>query len=176
DLLFLRRASILDALTGSLCDDTLQTEGSAQTLERLARANHLVTLPTRGWYRLHQLFRDLLFDDLAQAEPQLTHALHARAADWHEARGDRESALDHAEAAGDADRVASLIAEVALPVSCRGRATIVERWLDRFGASELERYPALAVHGSRLHALRGRSAEAERWLAAADQSARARRR
>ena len=176
DLLFLRRASILDALTGPLCDDVLQTEGSAHTLERLARANLLVALPTRGWYRLHRLFRDVLSDDLAKEEPQLIPILHRRAADWHEARGDRESALDHADAAGDADRVASIVASVAFPVSCRGRAATLEHWLERFDAPQFERYPALAVHASRLHALRGHSWDAERWLAAAERGARSRRR
>ena len=38
DLRFLRRSSILGALSGPLCDSVLQTEGSESDLERIARA------------------------------------------------------------------------------------------------------------------------------------------
>src|SRR5262249_35239730 len=44
-----------------------------------------------------------------------------------------------------------------------------ERWLARFDKPALlERYPAVALHGSWVHARRGRSVEAERWLEIAE--------
>jgi LuxR family maltose regulon positive regulatory protein len=169
DLRFLRRTSVLGAMSGPLCDSVLQTDDSERVLEKIARANLLVQLERgRGWFRVHHLFRDLLLRDLTEVEPQLIRTLHHRAADWYEARGELETALEHADAAGDMDRVAATVATTAFALSCRGGTSTLERWLERFDAAGLERYPALAVHGSRIHALQGRAAEAERWLTAAE--------
>jgi LuxR family maltose regulon positive regulatory protein len=50
-----------------------------------------------------------------------------------------------------------------------GRVSPLERWLRRFNhPALLERYPALALHGSFIHARRGRSVQAERWLEIAE--------
>ena len=176
ELRFLRRTSILGALSEPLCNAVLGAEDSGFELEKIARANlFLVPLERRrGWFRFHRLFRDLLVRELAQEEPELIPTLHRRAADWYERRGEFEAALEHADAASDADRVAVIISALAFPLSCRGRTATLERWLERFDAANLERYPGLAVHGSRIHALRGRAAEAERWLEAAQRGARSR--
>src|SRR5213076_3402798 len=86
---------------------------------------------------------------------------------------DRDTALDHAEAAGDADRVAELLTATTLPAACQGRAHDIERWLGRFSATwQLERYPKVALQGSWIHAFRGRAGEAERWLQIAERGVR----
>jgi LuxR family transcriptional regulator, maltose regulon positive regulatory protein len=169
-LRFLRRTSVLDRMSGPLCDAVLQDEGSARELEKIERAN-LFVVPLdnrREWYRFHHLFRELLQRELAEQEPQLVSALHSRAADWFEANGDRESALEHAYTAGDTDRAAEILAAIALPVYYSGRVVTLERWLRRFErAGLIERYPAVALQGCRIHALRGRPELAKRWLGAA---------
>jgi len=108
ELRFLRRTSILAGLSEPLCNAVLQQEGSGAELEKIARANlFLVPLPRgRGWFRFHRLFRDLLLRELAQEEPDLIPTLHRRAADWYEAHGELEPALEHADAAADPARVA----------------------------------------------------------------------
>ncbi len=68
---FLLRTSILDQLSGALCDAVLrEPAGSAQaTLEELERAN-LFIVPLddeRRWYRYHHLFADLLRQRLQQS-------------------------------------------------------------------------------------------------------------
>ena len=68
---FLKYTSILDRMSGALCDAVLETTGSAQTLEKLARANGFV-VPLdrrREWYRYHHLFGQLLRDELERSEP-----------------------------------------------------------------------------------------------------------
>jgi LuxR family transcriptional regulator, maltose regulon positive regulatory protein len=169
-LRFLRRTSVLDRMCGPLCDAVLEDECSARELEKIERANlFLVPLDNRReWYRYHHLFRELLQRELAEQEPDLVPALHGHAADWFEANGDRESALEHAYAAGDTDRAAEILAAIALPVYYSGRVATLERWFNRFErAGLLERYPAVALHGCRIHALRGRPEQAKRWLEAA---------
>jgi LuxR family transcriptional regulator, maltose regulon positive regulatory protein len=169
-LRFLRRTSVLERMCGPLCDAMLQDEGSAQELEKIERANlFLVPLDHhREWYRYHHLFRDLLQRELVEHEPEIVPLLHSRAADWFEAHRDEESALEHASAAGDLDRAARLLTVLVLPLYYSGRVATLEGWLARFErAGVLEQHPAVAVQGCRIHALRGRAEEAERWLDAA---------
>jgi LuxR family maltose regulon positive regulatory protein len=169
-LWFLRRTSILDRVSGPLCDAVLEDEGSARELEKIERANlFLVPLDNRReWYRYHHLFRELLQGELAETEPDLVRALHGRAADWYEATGDRESALEHSYAAGDTDRAAAILTEIAFPVYYSGRVATLERWLRRFErAGLLNRHPVVALHGARIHALGGRAEQAWSWLDAA---------
>jgi LuxR family maltose regulon positive regulatory protein len=178
ELRFLRRASALDVLSGSLCDAVLQEEGSARGLGKIARAN-LFLFPierARGWYRFHPLFRDVLHRELTEEEPEAIPHLHRRACEWYQARGQLEPALKHADAAGDMERAAAIISRLAFPLSFHGRVRTVEEWLAHFDPASLRRYPTLAVHGSRIHAMRGRAAEAERWLQAAEDGVRRNRR
>jgi LuxR family maltose regulon positive regulatory protein len=154
-------------MSGPLCDQLLERTDSARELVSIEKANlFLVPLDRhREWYRYHHLFHDLLARELTEREPELLAVLHRRAADWYEENGDPESALEHADASGDADRVARLVASLALPVYYSGRVSAVESWLDRFAENEQrERYPAVAVIGGWIHALQGQATEAERWL------------
>jgi LuxR family maltose regulon positive regulatory protein len=170
-LRFLRRTSVLDRMCGPLCDAVLQDEGSARELEKIERANLLLVGldDRREWFRYHHLFRELLESELTLEEPELVPELHRRAADWFEAQGDRESALEHAFSAGDYDRAAAILAAVAMPVYYSGRVATLEGWLKRFERAGLvERYPVVALHGYRIHALRGRAGRAERWLQEAE--------
>jgi LuxR family transcriptional regulator, maltose regulon positive regulatory protein len=167
---FLRRTSVLERMSGPLCDAVLADTGSARELEKIERSNlFLVPLDhRREWYRYHHLFRDLLQRELAETEPELVPTLHRRAADWYEAHGDPESALEHAAAEGDDDRTARIVTAIALPVYFSGRVATVERWLERFDAGRRERYPGVALMGAWVHGLRGRREEAQEWLAAAE--------
>jgi LuxR family maltose regulon positive regulatory protein len=166
-LTFLRETSVLGKMSGPLCDRVLERTESTAELASIERSNlFLVPLDRHGeWYRYHHLFHDLLARELTETEPELVPELHRRAADWYEENGDPESALEHADASGDKDRVARLVASLAQPVYYSGRIKTVESWLDRFGdEAELEQYPAVAVIGGWIHALQGQATDAERWL------------
>ncbi|MGN6430267.1 MAG: AAA family ATPase [Gaiellaceae bacterium] len=175
---FLRRTSVLEKMSGALCDAVLERDDSAASLGALERSN-LFLVPVdreRGWYRYHRLFRELLNRELADVEPDLVADLNRRAAEWYETHGDPESALGHAHAAGDSDEAARILSSIALTVHHSGRAALLETWLRPFDDEDrLERYPGVAVNGSRIHAVRGRPEDAERWLAAAERGAVAHR-
>ncbi len=170
-LLFLRRTSVLEKMSGALCDATLARKRSFEELEALKRANlFVIALDRKGeWYRYHPLFRDLLRRELLETEPDLVEALGGRAADWFELHDDPESALAHSLAVGDTDRAARIFAKIALPTYCSGRGATVAMWLEQFDERELHRYPAVAVQGARIYALRGATAKAERWFYQAEQ-------
>ena len=158
-------------MCGPLCDATLERQRSSAVLERLESRNLLV-VPLdrrREWYRYHHLFRELLSSELRRREPEMVSELHRRAAEWYEANGMPETAIDHAQAAGDADTVARLVLQLANPVWASGRSDTVLRWMEWFEANHLiERYPAIAVHGALMFALAGRPGDTERWAAAAE--------
>jgi LuxR family transcriptional regulator, maltose regulon positive regulatory protein len=168
---FLTRTAVLERMSGPLCDAILETTGSAQVLASLEESN-LLLVPLdrqRRWYRYHHLFHELLSAGLERREPELVPALHARAAGWCEANGLPESAIDHAQAAGDADRVARLVWKLALPAYGAGRADTTRRWFGWFeDQGLLGRYRSVAVLGAWLQALVGEPVAAERWADAAE--------
>jgi LuxR family transcriptional regulator, maltose regulon positive regulatory protein len=170
---FLVRTSILERLSGPLCDITVGATGSGRILDRLERSNLLVIpLDRRGeWYRYHHLFRDLLQAELQQREPEMIPELHTRAAAWYEANRFPEEAIEHAQDAGDADRVARLLLDTINPVWASGRLETVLRWIEWFpGNTHIEEHPAIAVHGALIHALIGNAGDAERWATAAERT------
>ena len=171
---FLTRTSILDRMCGPLCDATVGRQGSSRVLEQLENRNLLV-VPLdrrREWYRYHQLFRELLHTELRRSEPDTVTDLHARAAAWYEANAMPEAAIEHAQAAGDADRVARLVLTVMQPVWASGRVDTVLRWMEWLGDKDgVDHYAAIAAHGALIYALLGQPGAAERWAAAAVRAA-----
>ncbi|MGA9398169.1 MAG: LuxR C-terminal-related transcriptional regulator [Anaerolineaceae bacterium] len=107
---FLLHTSILDRLSGPLCDSVLGSPSASgqETLEYLERANlFIVPLDNeRHWYRYHHLFGDLLRQRLGK--PADLAEFHLRASQWHEESGDLGAAFHHAIAAGDFVRAARL--------------------------------------------------------------------
>ena len=175
DLLrFLRRTSVLDRLTAPLCDAVLAKTGSAAVLDELER-QHLFVVPLdhrREAYRYHRLFRELLQRELAREEPALVPKLNRRAAAWLEASGASEEAIAPATAAGDLDRVASIVTRLGARAHGQGRAADVERWLAPFDEpGVLGRYPGVAAIGAWLYAVAGSSDLARRWADAAASAA-----
>jgi LuxR family maltose regulon positive regulatory protein len=165
---FLTRTAVLGCMCGPLCDAVLGTTDSGRVLESLESSNLLV-VPLdrrREWYRYHDLFRELLRAELGRREPELVEELHARAAAWCERNGLPEMAIGHAQAAGDADRVARLVWDRAQPAYASGRADTARRWLAWFDDRGLmDRYPQIAFIGAEAGVLLGDPAAAERLAA-----------
>ncbi len=165
---FLTRTSILEQMTGDLCDAVLERRGSARMLEALERSNAFVVSldRARAWYRCHNLVRDLLAEELRRSEPGAVAPLLLRAADWCSTSGHPVTAVRYAQAAGDPARVAALIERATQPVYQTGRSATVEQWFTWFAANgDPHAYPAVAVIGALFHATTGQSSEADRWAA-----------
>jgi len=167
---FLTATSILDRLSGPLCDAVLQTTGSAGKLEELEQSNlNVVPLDrTREWYRYHHLLRDALRSELLRRDQAGIPALHRRAAAWLEGHGQPVAAVDHALAAGDLDHAARLIAPLVLVLERSGRGATTRRWLDALGPEAVEQRPELALAAGWFAALEGDGTVAQRWLASAE--------
>jgi LuxR family maltose regulon positive regulatory protein len=144
---FLLETSVLERLTGPLCDAvTGRTDGRAM-LEALERQN-LFLIPldaNRRWYRYHHLFADVLRARLLDDRPGDVAALHRRASNWFDRSGHPEAAVRHALAAGDTVLAADLV-ELAIPSMLRERReSVVRRWVGQLPADVIRNRPVLAV-------------------------------
>ena len=144
---FLTRTSLLDRLSGPICDTVADTRGSDKLLIQISRANLLLSpLDADGtWFRYHTLFAEMLRAELHRLEPELVPTLHARASLWLEAHGDASAAVAHALAGDDPRRAAELVwAQLPHRISTGRRAT-VERWLDAFDRHDVVSDPLLSL-------------------------------
>jgi LuxR family transcriptional regulator, maltose regulon positive regulatory protein len=176
DRRLLSRTSVLEEVSGPLCDAVLGSSDSAARLERIARSNLFVTGVGTGRphvYRLHTMLREALNAELRRCEPGYAETIAVAAADWAGERGDLELAGDYAWAAGDRDRFAAIFEQGSRSLFNTGRRATLERWLARLDDVELlERHPAVAVCGAFLHTLSGRREEADAFAAAAERAPR----
>jgi len=129
---FMVKMSILERMTGGLCDAVARTQSSAGTLHTLARSNlFFVELDDRrDWYRYHHLLQACLHAELAREDPAAVRELHCRAASWYLAHGYVSDAVHHTVACGDHDAARELIAQHWAPmmmVTAGDRD--VEEWL-----------------------------------------------
>ncbi len=167
---FLLDTSVLDQLTGSLCDGVTGRNGGRETLEALERAN-LFVVPLddqRQWFRYHHLFADALRTQLAAQDPGRVQRLHRAAAGWYAEQGMLADAVPHALAGADAERAADLI-ELALPDLRRRRQThTILDWLVPLPDDVVRRRPLLATFLAWSRLAEGDVDGVEPWLAAAE--------
>ena len=170
---FLLQTSILDRLSGSLCDAvTGQEEGNAR-LEALERGNFFVVPldDKRHWYRYHHLFAEVLSAHLMAEQPNQVATLHRRASAWYERNGSEADAIRHALAAEDFGRAADLV-EMAIPAMARSRQEArVLGWLKALPYELVRARPVLSVHyagalllNGELEGVEARLRDAEQWL------------
>ena len=151
---FLIQSSVLEELSGPLCDATLATTGSGAMLETLESSNLLV-VPLdrrRDRYRYHHLFRDLLRMELEHRAPELVAGAHRarirlvrNGGSDGPGRGvrDRRASRRSRRRADRPSRQATYLG---------GRASVVRAWIEWFGEhGELDRFPAVAVIGAWFH-------------------------
>ncbi len=176
---FLLRTSILERMSGPLCDAVLldpAVSGQA-TLEYLDRAN-LFIIPLdneRRWYRYHHLFAELLRQRLHQslapspgdAQSQVNE-LHLRASQWYEEHGLEIEAFYHAAAAHDIERAARLIEGKGIPLHFRGAVTAILDWLESLPKTVLDARPWLWWRYASLLLVNGQTTGVEEKLQAAE--------
>jgi LuxR family maltose regulon positive regulatory protein len=144
---FLLGTSILERLTGPLCDAVLETSASGQMLQALDRRN-LFVVPLddrRGWYRYHHLFADVLRAHLHAEQPDRLADLHRRAAGWHHDAGDVVLAVRHALAAGDVEQAATWCELSMNELRRTRREAVLRGWVDDLPDAVVRERPVLAI-------------------------------
>src|SRR6185312_5495815 len=154
---FLLRTSVLERMSGPLCDALLDRTGSAVRLADAERRGlFVVPLDRDGeWYRYHRLFREMLLSELRRREPGEEFRLHGRAAAWYERAGRPESAVVHALAGRDELTAARLLNGLALDLPSGTRLVRMRGWLGRLDDDTLIACPPVAVTAAWIWALSG---------------------
>ncbi len=177
---FLLQTSILDRLSGPLCDAVFRDEGdrlrdeyqpSALVLRYLEQAN-LFTISLddeRCWYRYHHLFADLLRNRLASLHPELVPILHRRASEWYEAAGYTEETIAHAFKANNDERLARLIEKYAWDMLHQSKYSLLFSWIEALPPTQVAARPWLCVYQSWTRHWAGLRAEGEVSLQTAEQ-------
>lgn len=144
---FLLETSVLERLTGSLCDAVTGQGGGSAVLESLERQNLLIVpLDTqRRWYRYHHLFADVLQSRLLDERSADVEVLHRRASGWYQQAGDMEAAVRHALAAREVERAADLIELASPELRRQRREAVIRRWIADVPPAVVRQRPVLAM-------------------------------
>jgi LuxR family maltose regulon positive regulatory protein len=171
---FLLETSVLEHLSGELCDAVTGRKGSQEILQAIERAGlFLVPLDEmRGWWRYHHLFAELLRARLQAEQPSRVQALHRAAAAWCEEHELADDAVQHALAAGDTAWAARLVERHVEALLGRSEGVTLRRWLSGLPAEAARNRPRLclaqafgAAMGFQVEALEALLDDAERAFA-----------
>ena len=170
---FLLQTSLLDRLSGPLCDAVTGREDGRRMLDALDRDN-LFVVPLddeRRWYRYHHLFADVLQAKFRDESPELVPAVHARASEWFARNGQSAEAIRHAFSAGDFERAANQIELTATAMRRNRQEATMLGWLRLLPDEVVHVRPVLSgVYGGmllssgELERVDDLLGNAERWL------------
>jgi LuxR family maltose regulon positive regulatory protein len=128
---FLLQTSILDRLTGSLCDAVTGRTDGARMLRELERSHALVNRLEGGdtpWFRYHAMFAELLRAELLTERDETVEQLHLRAGAWYGEHRDPERSFEHLVAGGDLDGAAAIVYANEDEYFRLARAATLHRW------------------------------------------------
>ncbi|MCP4421284.1 MAG: hypothetical protein GY805_32130 [Chloroflexi bacterium] len=162
---FLLQTSILDRLSGPLCNAVTGMNKSQSLLEELDEAN-LFIVPldnNRHWYRYHHLFADLLRHRLRQKEGDVISHLHIRACDWFLHNNLMPEAVHHALAAKDNAQASHVITLAAPGALNDGNYATLLNWIEALPAHFVVNNPELSTYFIWALFLMGKNEEAFRY-------------
>ena len=167
---FLLETSVLEQLSGELCDAVTGRPGSQALLEQVERAG-LFVVPldeVRGWWRYHHLFADLLRARLQAEQPGRVSGLHRSAAAWYAERGLADDAIRHAVAAEEMIWAARLIEQHFDEFYNLGEGAAIQQWLSALPEDLVRSRPRLLLAQALMATISGRMAAVEPLLGAAE--------
>ena len=167
---FLLDTSVLDQLTGGLCDALTGRSDGQLMLETLEREN-LFVVPLddeRRWYRYHHLFADALRARLAARHPDRVGELHAAASRWLADNGLLGDAVRHAIAGGDHEHAADLVELTLADMRRRRQDRAFRDWLVALPDEVVRRRPLLATYMGWSRLSEGDFDGVQAWLDAAE--------
>jgi LuxR family maltose regulon positive regulatory protein len=168
----LLRTSVLGRVNGDLTRLLTGDDGGERILQDLERANAFVVSldGARTWFRYHQMFAGLLQLELRRTEPGEVAGLHRAAAVWLAGHGFPVEAVRHAQAAGDWDVAARLLADQWPGLHLDGQAATIHELLAGFPADLLSTDAGLAAVAAADELAQGSLEAAERYVHLAEQA------
>jgi LuxR family maltose regulon positive regulatory protein len=144
---FLMRASVLDWLSGPLCNEVLDRHDSGDVLHRMF-SDRLLVIPLdrrESAYRMHGLLRDALRAELERQDATAAREVHERASTWFEAAGDIDRAVRHALSAADVGRAERLVVGYTPSYYTNGQYTTLRRWIESLPRDRVLSSPGLCL-------------------------------
>jgi LuxR family maltose regulon positive regulatory protein len=170
---FLLETSVLERLSGGLCDAVTGRDDGQAMLQHVEQAG-LFLMPldeVRGWWRYHRLFADLLRARVQQQRPGRVAVLHRAAAAWYQEHGLADEAVGHVLAAGDTAWAARLIEQhFDATLYLRSEGATAQRWLAALPAELVQARPRLLLAQVLLAATLGRAEAMEPPLAGVERA------
>ena len=170
---FMLHTSILDRLSGPLCNAVTGRNDSQSVLNTLERAN-LFVLPLdnrREWFRYHPLFASLLQQrllDLEGADAVLE--LKRRASRWHASYGDVVEAVEIALSNGDHEEAISIIEVSDASLFMSAHLNTLRQWSERIPTESIARHPRLNLMVTWASHATGQPRQAERFVQVLERS------
>lgn len=164
---FLLQTSILDRLSGALCEAVTGCMDGAAMLKALQQANiFIIPLDDDGrWYRYHRLFADLLRTRLQSSISKTAlDDLHQKAAGWYEQNGMIAESVEHSLAASDDTRMVRLVETAALPMILQANVRTVEGWLRAIPEALAEKSVRINMAYAWINLLRGKTMQAAPFI------------
>lgn len=163
---FLMKTSILNRMTGPLCDAVLDSTQSQSILEEIHDDKlFLVALDDeQRWYRYHHLFAELLNQRLQQHSPGLIPQLHQRASQWFADQGLLPEAVKHSLEGQDFENAARMIDGVFDQLWEIGEVATLRGWLERLPENTYHTWPQLTIRQAMFCMLTGENVAALRAL------------
>ena len=149
---FLLKSSILDRLTGPLCEAVVNpaaTPGYGDImLNRLVHDRLFITAldERHEQFRYHNLFVDFLRNVHARINPAEIPELHKRAAMWYEQYGNLDEAFQHALDSGDHEWAADLIQRNMEATITSGELLTLTHWIGQLPDAAIHKRPALGLN------------------------------
>ena len=144
------QTSLLQRLTGSLCDAVTGSTGSAELLEQLEHADlFLIPLAANDdqpWYRYHALFAEAMRHDAQRRlGAEGVAAVYANASRWYETHALLSEAVETAMLAGQFERAVTLMEQL---IDAQGYSELYTllRWAEQIPAHLLASHPALSFN------------------------------
>jgi LuxR family maltose regulon positive regulatory protein len=148
---FLLRTSILDTLSGPLCDSVARPDSQpgygANMLNRMEHDNLFITAlnEKHEWFRYHPLFADYLRQVQAKASPDEIPELHKRAALWYEQNGNLADAFQQALTSQDMVWLADIIERNLQQMMKTGEISAINHWVEKLPEEILHQRPILSL-------------------------------
>jgi LuxR family maltose regulon positive regulatory protein len=160
---FLLRTSLLEHLSGDLCDAAAGSSESGvrprEILDEIERLNLFVTRvdDQEDWRRYHALFQQFLQRELvARLGVDEVAAVHCKASEWYARHGMMDEALRHALDSGAYETASRLIESVMEKTLNEERWRDLERWLQLLPDAVIQANPALLIAQAVVHSVQQR--------------------
>ncbi|WP_159468336.1 LuxR C-terminal-related transcriptional regulator [Dyadobacter sp. 3J3] len=144
---FLIQTSLLEQLSGPLCNAILDRSDSQSVLEMLENNNmFIVSLDSdRKWYRYHHLFSDLLKQRLFLQGKPLIQSIHNKAGEWFEQNKMLPLAIEHVLKTQNFDKAIQLLTEITEQMWENGQHSSIIKYGDLLPEDIVKLYPEFSL-------------------------------